>query len=398
MEKHPIRFLTRLIIVVLCLGIAMMSRCFAIDSNQVFSVTITNGAPIVPRTVFTQTWTMTNCGTTTWTSGGYTLNLIGEDSLGAFPLITNTGGGTTHFPRCTIASGKNIAPGGTASFSCQFIAPETSGSYTDSFQMNNTSGNYFGPTSTVQIVVSGGNTNQFDRARAVSYANNYAAYVSSDGYFWTNSDYPDFGFYGIGIFTNCPIDTAGDDCAHFVSCCIGSEPHVRGAGMNIPSRTTPTYGEPSASRIVNTVLVAPGYAVEVSSFSQMEPGDVIGWNWNGDTNVANLNHVTLYLGNSLIAAHATSQLDVGPAHYQGASTVMHLIHIFDVPTLNSIKVGNKFVLSWTTNWDKYTLYTAGSPQGPWSQVTGFHIVGNKNYVTNTMLPTAVSHFFRLQMP
>ena len=71
--------------------------------------------------------------------------------------------------------------GGTATFSCQFIAPETSGSYTDSFQMNNTSGSFFGPAATVQITVSGGNTNQYDRARAVSYANNYAAYVCSDG-------------------------------------------------------------------------------------------------------------------------------------------------------------------------------------------------------------------------
>lgn len=376
----------------------MMSRCFAIDSNQLFSVTITNGTPIVPRTIFTQTWTMTNCGTTTWSGSGYTLNLIGEDSLGAIPLITNTVGGTTHFPRCAIPGGKNIAPGSTASFSCQFIAPEASGSYTNSFQMNNSGGAFFGSTVTVQIAVSGGNTNQYDRARAVSYANNYAAYVASDGYFWTNSNYPDFGFYGTGVFTPAPVDTAGDDCAHFVSCCIGSEPNVRGAGMNIPSRTTPTYGEPSATRIVTACLINPGYAQEVSSFSQMEPGDVIGWNWYGDTSISNLSHVTLYLGNSLIAAHATSQLDVGPAHYQGGSTVMHLIHIFDVPTLNSVKLGNKFVMSWTTNWNKYALYTATSPQGPWSKVTGSHIVGNKNYVTNTIFSTANSWFFRLQMP
>lgn len=392
----------RIFALVLCLAITAVSRnSFAIDSNQLFSVTITNGTHIVPRTIFTQTWTMTNCGTTIWTPSGYTLNLVGEDSLGAMPLITNTAAGTYHFPRCSINGGKTVVPNGTGSFSIQFIAPEASGSYTDYFQMNNPSSAFFGPTVTVQVAVSGGNTNVYDRARAVSYANNYAAYVCSDGYFWTNGDYPDFGYYGTNVFTTCPVDTAGDDCAHFVSCCIGSEPHLRGAGMIIPSRTTPTYGEPSASRIVNTVLVAPGYAREVSSLSQMEPGDVIGWNWGYsgiDTNVQDLDHVTLYLGNSLIAAHATSQLDVGPTHYQGSSVTWHLIHILDYPTLNALKSGNKYILSWTTNWNKYALYQASSSTGPWSKVTGTKAVAGINYLTNTISPSATSWFFRLEMP
>ncbi len=372
----------------------MTSRSFAIDSNQVFSVTITNGTPVAPRSIFTQTWIMTNCGTTTWSGSGYTFNLIGEDSLGAMPIITNTSSGTYHFPRCAIPGGKNVAPGGTTTFTCQFITPETSGSYTDYFQMNNTSGNFFGPTCTVQVAVSGGNTNQFDRARAVSYANNYAAYVCSDGTFWTNGG--NYANFPIGVFTTAPVDTTGDDCAHFVSCCIGST-NVPGGGLKIPMRT-PTYGEPGATKLVTACLINPGYAVEVSSFNQMEPGDVMGWNWEGNTSISNLDHVTLYLGNSLIAAHATSELDVGPNHYLGGSTVMHLIHIFDVPTLNSVQVGNKFVMSWTTNWNKYALYSASTPLGPWSKVTGFHIVGNKNYVTNTVPLAAPPEFFRLEMP
>jgi hypothetical protein len=55
--------------------------------------------------------------------------------------------------------------------------PETSGSYTDTFQLNSFSSLFFGPTVTVQVVVmKAGSTNQYDRGRAVSYANNYSAY------------------------------------------------------------------------------------------------------------------------------------------------------------------------------------------------------------------------------
>ena len=378
----------------LCLAMANVP-CFAQYNAALLSVSVTNGTPIVPRSIFQQTWTFTNNGTITWTagSGGCTLDLTNEDCLGAMPLITNSSG-TYHFPRAAINGGKNVGPNGVGSYSMEFIAPEATGSYTDYFQLNGT--NWFGPLVTVQVTVSGGNTNVYDRARAVSYANNYAAYVASDGYFWTNSNYPDFGFYGIGVFTDCPIDTAGDDCAHFVSCCIGNEPHVRGAGMNIPSRTTPTYGEPSATRIVTACLINPGYAKEVSSLSQLEPGDVIGWNWYGDTSISNLSHVTLYLGNSLLAAHATSELDVGPNHYQSGTWVWHLIHIYDYPTLNSWVIGNKLVTSWGTNWNKYALYSASSVNGPWNKVNGFKIIGNMNVVSNLM--GAGPAYFQLQMP
>jgi hypothetical protein len=394
MKNHHIRFRIRLVVVVLCLGMAMSNRCFAQYAASLVSQSVTNNTPIAARTVFTQTWTFQNTGTITWTPTptGCTLDLTNEDCLGAISPCTNSSG-TYHFPRANIVSGKNVTPGGQATFQMTFIAPEASGYYTDSFQLNGT--NFFGPVVTAQIYVPpGGNTNQYDRARAVSYANNYAAYVCSDGTFWTNGG--NYANFPIGVFTPAPVDTLGDDCAHFVSCCIGST-NVPGGGLKIPMRT-PTYGEPGAARLVNNCLLAPGYAVEVSSLSQMEPGDVIGWNWEGVTNVSTLDHVTLYLGNSLIASHAISALDVGPKYFQTSQSVWHLIHILDVPTLNSVQLGNKFVMSWTTNWNKYALYTATSPQGPWSKVTGSHIVGNKNYVTNTIFSTANSWFFRLQMP
>lgn len=302
-----------------CLGMVIMniSSSFAQDSAVLLSVSITNGTPVAPRSMFTQTWTFQNNGTTTWTAGpnGYTLDMVGLDSLGAIPFITNSSG-TTRFPRAAINSGKSVAPGGTASYSMEFIAPEASGSYTDSFALYGTT--FFAPTMTVQVAVEpGGNTNVFDRSRVISFANNYAAYYCPDGYFWTNGG--NWSTVTPNTFTPVPTGAGvdggiGDDCAHFVSYCVGSGPYVRGGGIRIPSRATPTYGEPGAARLVTACLVNPGYAIEVSSLSQLEPGDVIGWNWEGNTSISNLDHVTLYQGNNLMASHAISAEDVGPKY------------------------------------------------------------------------------------
>src|SRR5205085_1222409 len=162
-------------------------------------------------------------GTNTWSAGqsGYTLNLIGTDSLGAVRVSPNASS-TAYHPSATISSGHSVPPGGQATFSMIFVAPETSGSVTDVFQLNSAAGTY--------------------------------------------------------------------SAAH------------RGGGLNIPSRVPPTYGEPGAGRLVNTVLIGGGYATEVSSLSQLSPGDLIGWNWEGDSNIQNLDHVVLYAGNGLVAA------------------------------------------------------------------------------------------------
>lgn len=373
---------------------------FAGDSAELVSVSITNNTPVWPRSIFTQTWTVENNGTTTWTANqsGYTMNLISWDTLGAIPTFTNTDS-SWYTPSAIIGSGKSIAPGAQATFSMMFIAPEAAGTYTDTFRLNSASGAYFGPDLTVQVkVLSAGSTNEFDRSRAVSYANNYAGVICSDGYFWTNgSDYYDYG-------TNVPVPTnlIGDDCAHFVSCCIGDEPHERGAGLNIPSRVPPTYGEPSASDIVNTVLIAPGYAMEVSSLNQMEPGDVVGWNWEGDTNIADLDHVTLYLGNGLLAAHAESHLDVSATTwYQSEEPdyVRHLIHIFDTPTITVSKTNNDMVMTWGTNWTGYTMYSSASlaPTATWTQVS---ITPSKTGRLNKLsLPMGTGTvYFRLMLP
>ena len=199
--------------VLLCAGhFLIRGEAFAGDAAALVSVSIPPGTSVKPRTIFTQTWTIENTGTTTWTptASGYTLNMVGLDSLGAIPLFANSGG--TYPPSAVIGSGKSIAPGGQASFSIQFIAPEGTGTYTDSFQMNGTSN--FGPTFSVQVkVTQAGPTNHYDRSHAISYANNYAGYVVRDGYFWTNGS--GYYFYGTNFAASSqliaaqPLATAG---------------------------------------------------------------------------------------------------------------------------------------------------------------------------------------------
>jgi hypothetical protein len=314
------------------LVLATVVQAGAGDGASFVSLTIPTNTVMAPGQTFTNTWTMQNTGTTTWSpgNGGFTLNMAGTDSLGAVPLSPRTSS-SAFPPIATINSGSSVAPGTTATFSMSFIAPETPGTYYDTFQMANVSAVTFGPTVTVQIVVQQvGPSGQYDRAKAVSYANNYARYVCSDGYFWTNGS--DFGFYGTGTFTPVPA-VEGDDCAHFVSCCIGSETHQKGGGLYIYTRDV-TYGEPGAAHLVSTCLLAAGLATEVTSLSSLSPGDVIGWNWEGDTNIADLDHDTVYLGNGVLAAHSSSHLDVSATTYYQDSEhnwEWHLIHIVNKP-------------------------------------------------------------------
>ncbi len=399
--NHQRNKLIRLIhVLLICLAVlAANNHALAADDAQLISVSITNGTPMMPRTVFTQTWTMKNTGTTTWSPGynGFTMNIVGKDSLGAVPLVAKTFSSRTL--STTIGSGASVAPGAQATFTMTFIAPETAGTVTDTFQLNSASSVFFGPTNMVQItVLPFGSTSQYDRARAVSYANNYSGYVNSDGYFWTNGS--SYGTFTPGSLA--PTSGLGDDCAHFVSCCIGSESHQRGAGLKIPGRVPPTYGEPGAAHLVNTTLIAPGYAVEVFSLNDMEPGDVVGWNWSGDTNIADLDHVTLYLGNGLLASHSASCLDVSAnTWYQGSQSqaVRHLVHILDTPAIVSSTIGNNLVLKWGTNWTGYVLYSATNFSGgaAWTKVLKSPaIVGRLNVMTNSMSSDAM--FYRLLLP
>ena len=99
------------------------------DNAQLSGQSVQAGTTETAGATFPEVVTMTNSGTTTWLPGasGYTLNLVGTDSLGAVPLSPNS---TTYFhPYATINSGSSVPQEGTATFSMDFIAPETVGTY-----------------------------------------------------------------------------------------------------------------------------------------------------------------------------------------------------------------------------------------------------------------------------
>ena len=342
------------------------------DSASLVSQTVANNAVEVAGAQFEQTWTMQNSGTTTWSSS-YNLVLIGTDVLGVTPLSAdNDGSGNHKHPFALTNGGGSVAPGSSATFSMDAIAPEAAGTYTDTFQMENASGTAFGSKVYIQIVVAqAGPAGTYDRAKAVSYANNYAYYVVTDGYYWTSSS----GYTPYTPGSAVP-STTGDDCAHFVSSCIGSEATTpTGGGLTIPSRALPTYGEPGAERLIDTVLEGGGLAEPETSLSSLEPGDVVGWDWNDGPGV--VDHVTLYLGNDELASHANSHLDVPMSFYEGTGDTFYLIHITDTapatPTgLAASATGSQSIsVTWNTSGGStggYTLDRGTSSSGPWTQV------------------------------
>src|SRR5262252_9538450 len=101
--------------------VSIAARAAVGDDAQLISVSIQTGTQVMPRTVFTQSWTLKNIGTNTWTPGqsGYTMNIIGTDSLAACRLVPNTVSSAYH-ASATISSGQPICPGGQATFSLSF--------------------------------------------------------------------------------------------------------------------------------------------------------------------------------------------------------------------------------------------------------------------------------------
>jgi len=157
----------------------------------------------------------------------------------------------------------------------------------------------------------------YDRNAAVAYANQNWNKVVSDGYFWINGSTANY--YGAG--QPVPVNVSGeaggigDDCAHYVSSVIGTP----GGGLTIPSRGG-TYGEPGAARL-DELLVgnsSGGYGTTykygqlVTSVSQLTPGDVIGYDWDGSGggSMGGIDHTVVYIGNNLVDCHATSHLGV----------------------------------------------------------------------------------------
>ena len=137
----------------------------------------------------------------------------------------------------------------------------------------------------------------YDRQAAIDYALKYWDKVCSDGYYFAESTGPAL----LGAGEPFPTDVEGFDCAHFVSCCIGSEPNEPAGGMGVPSRTA-SYGEPGAQRLTDWLL-SQG-ATRADGISALVPGDIVAY--DADHN-GWIEHVALYMGDGLVTAHSLSR-------------------------------------------------------------------------------------------
>lgn len=175
----------------------------------------------------------------------------------------------------------------------------------------------------------------YSPSAAVAYARKHAYHVVGDGYFWDASQHTRH----LGQGAPVPSDVTGDDCAHFVSSCIGSEPHERGGGLDVPNRAG-TYGEPGAARLCNWLLTS-GLAVKQSSCADLSAGDVIGYDWNSN---GTIDHVALYLGNGKIAAHSESKLDC-PWDFNGGHFTGTYVHIIRKPSVLTMACSGAILLA-----------------------------------------------------
>jgi len=161
----------------------------------------------------------------------------------------------------------------------------------------------------------------YNRLSAFRYAEKYWNKVCSDGYFFADSETPSL----LGAGQPVPTDEEGFDCAHFVSCCIGSEPNEPAGGLDVPSRTL-TYGEPGAQRLVNW-LIRRG-ATRVDRISAMVPGDVVAY--DADHN-GWIEHVALYMGDGLVTAHSISRHSLWNPKPEADIILLHLPGPYEPP-------------------------------------------------------------------
>src|SRR2546425_1285912 len=106
--------------------VAILLGCQAVqatDCATFVSETIPDNSVMNPGQSFTKTWTLRNCGTTTWTTGanGYTLDFQSGSQMSVAGYVT-------------LAS--SVAPNGQTTFSVAMTAPTTPGTYTGSWRMS----------------------------------------------------------------------------------------------------------------------------------------------------------------------------------------------------------------------------------------------------------------------
>jgi hypothetical protein len=239
----------------------------------------------------------------------------------------------------------------------------------------------------------------------VNYANANWNKVVSDGYFWINGSTANY--YGAGA--PVPVNVAGeasgigDDCAHYVSSCIGTP----AGGLTIPSRAG-TYGEPGAARL-DELLVgnsSGGYGTTyqygqlVSSVSQLTPGDVIGYDWNGSGagSMSGIDHTVMYIGNNQVDCHATSHLAAnwtlgGAANYFFVHITLHDSIVPNAPH-NTLPATNTSVanLTPTLKADAFSCGALGSTHlaSEWEIFNGTSLVYDSGVNTTDLLALSVA--------
>ncbi len=175
-----------------------------------------------------------------------------------------------------ITAGQTFANRTITSFSSTQIRIDpvfTTAAHTWSVEVINPDGQSSGQ---YQFQVAAASPEVYNPQSAVAYARKYANYVCSDGYFWEWSAVCANVGAGQPVPTGASCDgNIGDDCAHFVSCCIGSEPNEAGGSLVVPNTSgTGAYGNPSAHGLTEWLLGSGG-AVEGASVSDLSPGDLI---------------------------------------------------------------------------------------------------------------------------
>jgi len=161
----------------------------------------------------------------------------------------------------------------------------------------------------------------YDRLAALDYAREYWDKVCSDAYYFVESAGPTL----LGAGEDLPTEVEGYDCAHFVSCCIGSEPNEPAGGLSVPSRTL-AYGEPGAQRLVDWLLWQG--ATRATHISALVPGDIVAYDADRD---GWIEHVTLYMGDGLVTSHSLSRYSEWNPNPEAAITLLHLPGAYEPP-------------------------------------------------------------------
>ena len=190
----------------------------------------------------------------------------------------------------------------------------------------------------VVIIVSASASAAYDRLAALEYARDYWDRVCSDGYFFADSEWPTL----LGAGEPVPADEEGYDCAHFVSCCIGSEPNEPAGGLDVPSRTL-TYGEPGAQRLVNWLLDQG--ATRVNRISALVPGDVVAYDADHDSWIE---HVSLYMGDGLVTAHSISRYSDWNPDPTSDFMFLHLPGAYEPPPAERVQSWISWIVLITT--------------------------------------------------